>query len=250
MRFATTLLLLLPLQASGQDAERLRLSCDDGNATACYNLGHMYEPGEGATRNLARAASLYEQACDGGSALGCSNLGGLYFDGEGVSRDFPRAASLYQQACDSGYAVGCHNIGFMYEHALGVPQNSARAASRYETACDGGVASVGRRMIRAGRFGDLDVVGAEEIDLVDQEHRDGPNHALLNASSGSANADVSADESLEVDRGVGGDLDVADGPFTADESLHQTIPPRLKPRRIEGTDAQLALGIEPAGDGR
>ncbi len=54
-----------------QDAERLRLSCDDGNATACYNLGALYANGERVTRDLARAVSLYQQACDGGLARAC-----------------------------------------------------------------------------------------------------------------------------------------------------------------------------------
>jgi TPR repeat protein len=35
----------------------------------------MYDKGEGVTRDLARAVSLYQQACDGGEALGCLNLG-------------------------------------------------------------------------------------------------------------------------------------------------------------------------------
>ncbi len=90
-----------------QDAERLRLSCDDGNATACSNLGFMYQNGEGVTRDLARAASLYQQACDGGNTLACYNLGMFYEHGEGVPQNSARAASFYQHACDGGLARAC-----------------------------------------------------------------------------------------------------------------------------------------------
>jgi hypothetical protein len=123
-----------------QDAESLRRSCEDGNAVACSNLGNMYYGGEGVTRDLARAASLYQQACDGGSEEGCSNLGVLYENGEGVPQDFARAASLYQQACDGGSGEGCSNLGLSYENGEGVPQDFARAASLYQQACDGGSA--------------------------------------------------------------------------------------------------------------
>ncbi len=57
--------------AEGQEAERLRLSCDGGNATACSYLGVLYHNGEGVAQDLARAASLYQQACDGGYAPAC-----------------------------------------------------------------------------------------------------------------------------------------------------------------------------------
>ncbi len=41
-----------------QDAERLRVSCDAGDATACHDLGLRYEAGAGVTQDLARAASF------------------------------------------------------------------------------------------------------------------------------------------------------------------------------------------------
>ncbi len=90
-----------------QDAERLRLSCDDGNATVCYNLGALYANGERVPQNSAHAAALFQQACDGASPLGCYNLGLMYANGEGVTRDLTRAVSLYQQACDGGLARAC-----------------------------------------------------------------------------------------------------------------------------------------------
>ena len=48
-----------------QDAESLRVDCDEGDAIACNDLGVMYQSGEGAPQHVARALSLYQQACDG-----------------------------------------------------------------------------------------------------------------------------------------------------------------------------------------
>jgi TPR repeat protein len=80
-----------------QDAERVRRSCDGGNAAACNDLGVLYADGEGVPQNSARAAALYQQGCDGGEARGCSNLGVLYENGAGVPQNSARAVSLYQQ---------------------------------------------------------------------------------------------------------------------------------------------------------
>ena len=67
----------------------------------------MYGTGQGVTQDLARAATLYQQACDGGDMWGCINLGAMYGTGEGVTRDPARAIRLYQQACDGGQKWGC-----------------------------------------------------------------------------------------------------------------------------------------------
>ena len=54
-----------------QEAENLRVSCDAGDATACYDLGLMYEAGAGVTQDRARARSLFQRACDGGLVDAC-----------------------------------------------------------------------------------------------------------------------------------------------------------------------------------
>ena len=41
-----------------QEAESLRVDCDEGDAIACGALGEMYYYGDGVAQDLARAASL------------------------------------------------------------------------------------------------------------------------------------------------------------------------------------------------
>ena len=38
---------------------------------------------------------------------GCANLGLIYVNGQGVTRDVARALSLYQQACEGGLVEVC-----------------------------------------------------------------------------------------------------------------------------------------------
>ena len=121
----------------GQDAESLRLGCDNGDARACNNLGFMYYAGDGVPQDFDRARSLYDQACNGGAMRGCSNLGLMYGTGQGVTEDLARALGLFQQACDGGAMLGCTRLGLMYDAGDGVTQDLARAASLYQQACDG-----------------------------------------------------------------------------------------------------------------
>ena len=39
--------------------------------------------------------------------LGCASLGVMYDTGEGVTQDLARAASLWQQACNGGLVEAC-----------------------------------------------------------------------------------------------------------------------------------------------
>ena len=49
----------------------------------------------------------WEQACTGGEAKGCFNLGRLYEQGQGVPQDERRAATLLEQACRAGVSKAC-----------------------------------------------------------------------------------------------------------------------------------------------
>ncbi|MBP3221969.1 MAG: sel1 repeat family protein, partial [Neisseriaceae bacterium] len=79
---------------------------------------NAYEQG-----NYTQAAKLFEQACHGGNAKGCYNLGVLYDKGQGVKQNYAQAAKLFEQACHGGDAQGCFNLGVSYDKGQGVKQN-------------------------------------------------------------------------------------------------------------------------------
>jgi hypothetical protein len=76
--------------------ESLGEMCGEGIEKACYELRLL------ATMTLpdaeARAVELSRSACDEGIALGCYNLGVLYDQGDGVAKDVGMAATLYRKA--------------------------------------------------------------------------------------------------------------------------------------------------------
>ena len=99
--------------------ESFKKACDSGNMRGCFNLGIMYEEGNGVEKDFSKAAELFKKACNGGDMLGCSNLGSMYADGKGVEKDLGKAAELFKKACNSGEMLGCRNLGIMYDNGNG-----------------------------------------------------------------------------------------------------------------------------------
>ena len=86
--------------------------------------------------NYSQAAKLYEQSCNGGVAGSCFNLGLLYDKGQGVKQNYAQAAKLYEQACNGGYAESCYNLGLLYGKGQGKQQNHSTAKEYFGKACD------------------------------------------------------------------------------------------------------------------
>ena len=62
-----------------------------GNALAQFNMGLMYDKGEGVKRNYKKAVRWYKLAAKQGVASAQFNLGVLYSKGKGVRQSFKKA---------------------------------------------------------------------------------------------------------------------------------------------------------------
>ena len=71
---------------------------EQGYATAQFNLGVMYDFGEGVPENDAEAVKWYRLAAEQGHARAQFNLGVMYANGEGVLRSGAAAADWYYKA--------------------------------------------------------------------------------------------------------------------------------------------------------
>ena len=79
---------------------------EQGYAYAQYNLGAMYEQGQGVPQDYKEALNLFRRAADQGFAAAQSNIGLAYANGQGVSQDYKEAVKWYRKAADQGYAAG------------------------------------------------------------------------------------------------------------------------------------------------
>ena len=77
------------------EKEKMVQNCESGNSIDCNNLAVNFSN---------------EKACNAGLATACSNLGQIYEQGlVDEQKDIEKALKLYKLACDSGDGVGCYN---------------------------------------------------------------------------------------------------------------------------------------------
>ena len=115
----------------------LTSACEQGDPSACGDLGEAYELGEGTGQNRPIAALLYSEACDAGDAESCYRLGRVTF--AAVESDADQAAfEALNRACDLGSFDGCAGVAQAYEAGGPVAQDRELAASLRRQTCERG----------------------------------------------------------------------------------------------------------------
>jgi hypothetical protein len=74
---------------------------EQGNADAQYNLGVMYDNGQGVPQDKAEAVKWYRKAAEQGHARSQFSLGLMYAVGEGVPMDKVKAYMFSSLACSN-----------------------------------------------------------------------------------------------------------------------------------------------------
>ena len=125
-----------------------------GDIRAIYNLGVLFDLGQGVAQDPARAAVYFNHAAQGGHPRAMSNYGRLLEQGRGVAKDEAQAAYWFHKAAESGLAEAQYNLGLMYERGRGVPKSERDAAAWYSRAAAEGQSAALERlglMYRDGR---------------------------------------------------------------------------------------------------
>ena len=103
-----------------------------GNARAIYELGWMYDSGNGVEKDPDRARFYFEMAAEKKVAPAIVSLGVQQERGIGAPSDPAKAYALYQRAADLGDATAINKMGELAEKGLGVTQNLKQARAFYE----------------------------------------------------------------------------------------------------------------------
>ena len=109
MLSAAVMILAVRLTATS-DLDSLKVAAEQGDADAQYNLGHMYDTGEGIPKNPAEAVRWYRMAAEQGLADAQNNLGRMYDTGEGVPEDYVQAYAWYNIAAAQGNETAKENL--------------------------------------------------------------------------------------------------------------------------------------------
>ncbi len=112
--------------------QKKRALCDEGNSTACFQMGERYRIIE---QDNKIALGFYVKACDGGYMTGCTNGGILTtMRGTPYSKEFKLARKMFTKACDAGEDPSCFNLGTLnYKEG-----RQKKALQFYLKACDMG----------------------------------------------------------------------------------------------------------------
>ena len=105
-----------------------------GNAEAEFDLGLLYDVGNGVPESATTAFHWYERAAEAGFGPAALDVGVMYDSGRGVALDRTKAAIWYARAAALGQAQAAFNLGQLYELGEGVPPNTAAAIAWYRVA--------------------------------------------------------------------------------------------------------------------
>ena len=136
-----------------------RAAAIKGDAKAQYNLGYMFEFGQGVTQDTGEAMKWYRLAADQGLANAQYAIG-LLFDTQGmpglpdsvmevlksakvefgVPKDYEKAMYWYRLAAEQGFAPAESNLGTMFAKGHGVAVNYPEAVRWFRLAAEKGYA--------------------------------------------------------------------------------------------------------------
>lgn len=114
--------------------KEIRPLAANGDANAQYEMGFMYDRGNGVPQDFKEAASWYSKAAEQGNASAQFYLGQMYDLGKGVAQDYKEAAMWYRKAAEQGVTMAQINLGFLYDHGQGVPVDMVQAYKWYSLA--------------------------------------------------------------------------------------------------------------------
>ncbi|ASK79105.1 hypothetical protein CF386_08525 [Paraphotobacterium marinum] len=105
-----------------------------GLSVAQNNLAIMYFNGFGTNVNYKKALIWFKKAASSGYAPAESNLANMYLLGKGGYKDYDKAFSLYKKSAFQGNPVAQYQLGFMFQKGLGTSKNLENAKFWYSKA--------------------------------------------------------------------------------------------------------------------
>lgn len=114
-----------------------------GHVGAVYELGKLYQNGEGVEKDEKIAIELYQRADERGHAGAAYELAKMYQKelievkkGEGAL--LKKEVELFKKAANKGHIEAAYELGQIYENGIGAVQNFKEAYKWYKKATQGG----------------------------------------------------------------------------------------------------------------
>ncbi len=117
---------------------------EQGDAASQFNLGLMYENGQGIPKDYAKAVKWYLKAARQGSARAQVSAGHMYNSGRGVAKDYAKAVEWNRKAATQGSAMAQNSLGGSYSNGKGVTQDYVQAHMWFSLAAAQGNKTAGK----------------------------------------------------------------------------------------------------------
>ena len=115
-------------------AKLVQQAAEAGNPTATYEMGYLYENGDGLPQNMAEAARWFRKGAAMGEPRSESALGQLYEQGQQVPNDWVAAAGWYIKGAKQDDPASEFRLGRAYQYGIGVPLDLSAAVEWYDKA--------------------------------------------------------------------------------------------------------------------
>lgn len=109
-------------------------SASMGESAAAYNLGMMYQFGQGVEIDYDVARDYYEEAIKSDYPLALHNYGSLYYNGYGVKKDLAKAFPYFLRAAERGVESSQFTVACMLHDGQGVSPDKAKAKHWFQKA--------------------------------------------------------------------------------------------------------------------
>ena len=117
---------------------------EQGDATAQFYLGFMYDNGEGVPQDYSEAVKWYRKSAEQGDSDAQYSLAAIYVEGRGVLENYAEALRWFRRAAENNHGLALNSLGIMYESGWGVPQDYVQAHMWYNLAAAGLLPGEGR----------------------------------------------------------------------------------------------------------
>lgn len=127
--------------AAGDYAKAMSLfrpAADQGNPIAQYNVGILYENGQGVPQDFRQAAEWYRKGADQGYSEAQNNLASLYLAGSGMPANIEEGVKWLRAAATQGHGGAQYNLGMLFAHGQGVTKDFKQAEGWLRLAADQG----------------------------------------------------------------------------------------------------------------
>jgi TPR repeat protein len=127
------------LPRADEETRRMQRLAEEGNVRAMFNLGVMYEKGQGGLRiDNTQARYWYEKAAKSGDVNAQYNLGLMHAHGRGTPKSTQDAIFWFRKAADAGDPGAQYNLAVMYDQGLDGERSRLEATDWFKRSAERG----------------------------------------------------------------------------------------------------------------